>query len=1032
MVLKKVFYILFLFDLFFFYGQKKIIPAPYYNFDIYTIRDGLSNNRVNRILQDKQGYLWIATENGLNKFDGYKFIKFFHDNTDSLSLAGNTVYDLALNNTGNICVASDGGLDIYNPVTNGFDHVFPLQSDNKLSYKKKTVMAVYPENDSIIWFDTADGLLHKYNTNTKKHKTFQHEKPVQVRTYFYHQIFDDGEGNLWIGGRSIYPVKFVKKDEKFISYKAGKKYDDVTRYYIDKEGTFWIAATEGLYRFDRKTGTFSMVMRNSTYDMIDFNDNEFWFANARGFKILNRTTGNVYAVYHSEGNDQSLPSEYVFNFFKDRSGNMWIGTLEGLCKYSPYKNKFGHIIHIPDDNLTLSAKYVTTIIQSHDEKIWVGTNSHGIDIMNENFIRIVHYGRTNKSKYPLASNHVSKLYQDSKDNVYIGLWAGIGFDFIEHKTDKFYHFRLDPKSLKYDWYNDFIEYKNGNVLLGTWGSYSVGLFDPEKKTFVNFPDHPGPFIKKLGTHFVSCLNQDETGNIYIGTTNKGLSIYNMETEALKRFPGSSHDSIALWGQDISCIFIDSKKQIWIGAKGLNKYDPNTDTFEHYTRENGLCDDGVQAILEDDDGFLWIATLNGLSKFDVKTGTFQNFFEKDGLSSDEFTKGACKLDDGRLLFATKNGLTVFDKNKFVIDRYKPRVFVTDFTIFTEPQSLDLLKTGIIDLKYNRNYLNFRFGADDYSSVKDNRFAYQLENFDEEWHELDKGQKEATYTYLEPGEYTLKVKAGNMDGVWGDTIKKIHIIINPPWWKTKWFMGLEILFLVALVFFIIKFRENKLKEQYFVELLEQRLLRSQMNPHFIFNALGAIQSYLFTHSPLEAGSYLSRFADLMRSILYSSREEFISLEKEIEAIENYLAIQQIRFENKFDFNIEVDPDINTSFTAIPPLLIQPVLENSIEHGFKNLNRKGMIRIVIKKRGDKLKIIVEDNGTGIIESKMKYLGKTAEKNIKHKSVAIQIIKKRLQILNKDKKGKFDLKIENIVENGHTAGVTVTFYIPVIHLSR
>ena len=240
------------------------------------------------------------------------------------------------------------------------------------------------------------------------------------------------------------------------------------------------------------------------------------------------------------------------------------------------------------------------------------------------------------------------------------------------------------------------------------------------------------------------------------------------------------------------------------------------------------------------------------------------------------------------------------------------------------------------------------------------------------------------------------------------------------------------MLALVFFIIKFRENKLKEQHFVELLEQRLLRSQMNPHFIFNALGAIQSYLFTHSPLEAGSYLSRFADLMRSILYGSREEFISLEKEIEALKNYLIIQQIRFENKFNFSIEVDPDINTSFTGIPPLLIQPVLENSIEHGLKNLDRKGMICIKIKRQDDKLQIVVENNGTGIDESKIKNFGKTPDNNATHKSVALQIIKKRLQILNKDNKGKFDLKIENIVENGQVAGLRVTFFIPVIHLSR
>ncbi len=1044
--MKKALTISLFFYLFTLQGQKGIYYAPYYNFDIFTTKNGLSNNRINKIFQDKEDYLWIATENGLNKFDGYRFTNYFHNQKDSSSIAGNIVCTLAQDDKDVIWIGSNGGLDIYGSNNHKFRHIFPFKNDS-LNSKSRFVMSVYCENDSIVWFDTADGLLHKYNPLTKSHKTFQHQPHIQFNTYYYHWIFDDNRGNLWIGGRGLDPCKFAKKEEKFTYYKADpdnktrKRDKDVTKYYIDKTGVFWIAGIDGLYQFDREKEVFSKYLGGSTFDLIDFNENELWISNGIGMKILDRASGKLYSIVHSDENKRSLPSNYVFDFFKDNAGNLWIGTMGGLCKYSPYKNKFGAAFHIYGDNKTLSSDNITTIMQANDGKIWVGTKNNGIDILNEDFIRTDHIDKSKKSKYQLASNRISKLFQDSKGNIYIGLWAGIGFDFIEAKTDKLYHFSLQPVSQKYDWYNDFIEDKAGKILIGIWSSYSLGKFDPEKKEFVGLPNKPGPFIDKLGSHFINCLMQNDNGDIFIGTSNIGLSIYNEKSGKLKNFSGLTNDSIKLWGHNVTYIFKDSKNNIWVGAKGLNKYNGTDDTFEHFTKEDGLCDDGIQAILDDDEGYLWISTSNGLSKFDASTGDFQNFFEKDGLRGNEFNSDACKLDDGRLVFASKNGLVIIDSHSAIKDKFKPKVLLTGFKIFAEPQDLNKLKTGLINLKHNRNYLTFAFSSNDFSSVQDNRFAYKLGNFDDDWHFPKSGQREAVYTYLEPGEYELKLKTANMDGVWGDDIKRLNILIKPPWWKTWWFMLLEIIVLMIIVFIVIKYRENKLKEKHFTELLEQKLLRSQMNPHFIFNALGAIQSYIFTHNPIEAGTYLAKFADLMRSILYGSKEEFISLEKEIESLKNYLIIQQLRFENKFDFSFEIDPDINTEFFGVPPLLIQPFLENSIEHGFKELERKGMIRIKIKREEDKLKIVVEDNGKGIEKIKDKSVKtkdkstkvKVSEDSSKHKSMALQIIKKRLQILNKEKSGKFDLKVENIIDkNMEIAGVRITLFVPVIYLNH
>ncbi|HEB62389.1 MAG TPA: hypothetical protein ENI82_04470, partial [Bacteroidetes bacterium] len=541
MVLKKALTISLLFYLFTLHGQKGIYYAPYYNFDIFTTKNGLSNNRINKIIQDKEGYLWIATANGLNKYDGYHFINYFSDPNDSFSIAGNIICALSSDTNDRIWVGSDKGLDVYDKNKNRFHHIFPFKKDS-LNSKSKFVMSVYCENDSIIWFDTADGLLHKYNPLTKSHESFQHQAPIQVNTYFYNQIYDDNTGNLWIGGRGMDPCKFTKKLEKFTYFKADsdnkscKRDKDVTKYYIDKTGVFWVAGVDGLYQFDRKKEIFSKYLDGSTFDLIDFNDNELWISNGTGIKIQNRASNKLYSIVHSEENKHSLPSNYVFDFFKDNAGNLWIGTMEGLCKYSPYKNKFGTAFHIYGDAKTLSSDNITTVMLANDGEIWVGTKNNGIDVLNKDFIRIDHYDNSENSKYRLASNRVSKLFQDGKGNIYIGLWAGVGFDFIEAKTDKLYHISLQSESQKFDWYNDFCEDKSGKIWIGIWSSYTLEKFDPVKKEFIDKPEKPKPFIKELGAHFINCIMCRDS-DIFIGTSNRGMTIYNEKSGMVKYFLG---------------------------------------------------------------------------------------------------------------------------------------------------------------------------------------------------------------------------------------------------------------------------------------------------------------------------------------------------------------------------------------------------------------------------------------------------------------------------------------------------------------
>ncbi len=1016
-------------------GQHKVVYAPYYRFDIFTTKDGLSNNRINDIFQDSHGILWIATENGLNRFDGYDFKTFFHSHKDFSSIAGNIVASVCEDAEKNLWIGSNGGLDIFDRRTDGFKHVFPFDSSG-LTRESMFVMSVLPGENGIVWFDTADGILYKYNIETGIYSAFKHEKPGQVFTYYNHDLFDDKKGNLWIGGRGINTCKFDKKTEVFKYYKtnpldkSSKRDKDVAKYYIDNKGEFWIGGVDGLFRF--ANGRIHKFISGTTYDIIDFNNNELWFSNGLGLKIYNRMENKIFALKHSDENKYSIPSNYIFKLYKDNAGNMWMGTMNGLCRYSPHKNKFKSIFHIYGDKKTISSNHITALIQDEKGDIWVGTKNNGIDIVDTDFIRQEHLDNSENSRYRLSSNRISTLYQDSKNNIFIGLWAGIGFDLIDKKNNNIKLLTLDKTTKKLDWYNDFFEDSNSNFWIGTWGSYSLVPFDVSKKDFIKKPLIPRPVFKNLGSHFISCINELKKGKLIIGTTNRGMTIFDTKTEKARYFTGKNGDSTSLWGQNIACIFKDMVGNIWVGAKGLNRFNPEDNTFKHFTKENGLCDNEVKAILEDNNGDLWISTSNGLSRFDKEDKIFVNYYEKGGLTSDEFTSAALKLKDGRLVFGSNFGLTVVDPEKILFNKHKPVAAIRTIKIF-EKAPLENEYDGVkVDLKYNRNYITFDFVSNDLSDVDNNLFAYKLKGFDEKWHFAKNGLHKATYTYMEPGKYEFLLKTANPDKVWSD-IMAIPVVVNPPFWKTWWFILLEIIILVLIFYAYIKYREAKLKEKHFMETLEQRLLRSQMNPHFIFNALGAIQSYIFSHNPIEAGSYLSKFADLMRSILYGSREEYISLSKEIEALRNYLEIQQLRFEDKFEFDFEVDSVINTDFIKVPPMLIQPFLENSIEHGFKNLSRKGFLKIKITKEVDKLKFEIIDNGTGLNTKSSENLRRNRDGDIvlskKHKSLSLQITRKRLAILNKDKKGKYELKISNITDtSGKVKGTKVTFYIPVI----
>ena len=991
---------------------------PYYKFQCFSKKDGLASNHILYIFQDKLGFMWFATDRGLSRYDGYSFVNFFHVKNDENSLSGTVITCLAEDTSGNLWVGTDRGIDRYVRSKNLFKH---FEIGKKGNERSKHVRALFIDDKNILWIETADGFLSEIDISGGKHKRFEHEKPGQLEIYRYHNIYKGKSGKLWIGGRSFGPLCFNKTNEQFVSYSSspkdifGKSTKDITCFYQDKRGVFWVAGVDGLYRFDTINRKFYRLLKGSVFDVKEGQNGNLWIGTGHGLKIWDRVNQQLISIRRDVENPASLPNDHITKLFFDRSGCLWIGTVDGLAKYSFYSNKFQTCFHIPGNAKTPSSSYITALMEDQKGNIWVGTDDAGIDVLNRHFKKINHFDPF--SRIPLASNRVSVLYEDKKGNIWVGLWSGTGFQEINRNRTNSKLFRLDTTSRNMDWYNGFCEDDIGNFWVASWSSY--GLFRFNGHAFVDKKNKPG-CLYPLGSHFVSALMKDKDGFLWVGSTDGSITCMNPVDKSATVFSDNLDDSTSFWGSNVRFIYQDKEGTVWIGGYGLNKFCAKDNTFSHYTVNNGLADNQVKGIIEDDSRRLWIGTARGLSLFDKAKGVFVNFYVKDGLPDDEFTRAVCRLSDGRLLFGTKRGLVVIYPHRVTFNKIPPQPMVTSVRVLDKTFPFDYTSQEPLELTYKQNYVSFRVSASDYNYSKENMYAFKLVNFDREWKYCCADDRLVQYANLPPGSYYFMLKVANPDGFWSAKPLRISMIITPPFWKTTWFHLLEMLFLISLMLVFVLYREKRIRQKHKVELLQQKLLRTQMNPHFIFNALGAIQSYVIKNNSLASASYLSKFANLMRSILTGSRKEFISLDEELDILRNYLTMQQLRFENKFEYFFDIDEALDTQQVMIPPMLTQPFVENAVEHGLKGLDKKGIIKVKVWKEGEMLLISIEDNGMGIGSVH-------SHKEKKHKSMALEITRERLQILNRNVSKRYTFSVEAVrTATGGITGTRVVYSIP------
>ncbi len=828
-----------------------IAPGSIIRFEHLTIEDGLSQNAGLAIFQDSRGYLWVGSQDGLNRYDGYSFKIFKHDPDDPNSLSHNGILAIAEDTDGSLWIGTwGGGLNRFDPVTEKFIR-YRYNPDDPASLSNDTVTSIKQDSSGALWVGTLGG-LNRYNPETGGFDRFGHnpDDSNSLSSDAISVIIEDSLGQLWIGTGAIGVEgsglnRFDPSAGKANRYQhadsdpASLSSNNIASIYESTDGTFWVATGGyslhggGLDQFDPHTGKARHFSHDPQVDDSLSGDDLtslwgdangiLWIGTrANGLDVMDLSNPGHFAHYQNDPFfPDSLSGNEVWSLYKDRSDILWIGTTHsGINKLPANAGQFSLYRNNPSDPNSLSLNAIGAFAEDRKGNIWIATWGGGLDRFDPRTGRFEHYRHDPENPDSLSDDLFMDVYVDPYDIVWAGTF-GKGLNRLNPATGRVVHYLHDPEnpaSLVDDNIAAIIPDQNGGLWIGTFGGLSH--YDPDTDTFTNYSNDPNN-PSSLSENKVVGLYLDSKNNIlWIGTWGGGLHQLDLndplQTDPRRatviNYRHNAEDPSSISEDSVWAIHETPDGTLWLGTQlGLNRFDPRLKTFRHYTEKQGLPNNVVLGILEDDQGNLWLTTNNGLAEFDPHAGTFTNYDASDGLQSNEFSSNAFyRSRNGTLYIGGINGFNLFNPADIQPNLVAPQVVVTRFEVFNEPLSVDLSGRAPIQLSYKQDFISFEFTAFDFHSPQKNQYAYQLEGFDADWIRAG-NRRYATYTNLPGGEYVFRVKAANSDGVWNETGVAIPVFITPPLWQTWWFNGLLILVLGTLIAGGFRWRLNSIREQ-----------------------------------------------------------------------------------------------------------------------------------------------------------------------------------------------------------------------------
>lgn len=987
---------------------KAQAPLSQYQFTRIDITHGLSANQVNTILKDSQGFMWFGTVSGLNRYDGYTFKVFRRDLRDSTSLSDNSIAKLAEGPEGLIWVTNRNGQDVYDPATGNFErhpekilkkwgipadsinnivkdrqgnfwfitpatvHCYSPATKKATQLPTKAVASMVQDTAGNFWILHTDGVLERMNERSHA-ITYRTHMPEQAGSSLLqeYEMIADTDGDLWIFSNSdVQGIYYYNLNKGFIHYNQNspslRLNNNIVRGVVqDNQGLIWIGTDHGgINVIDKRHQTIQYLVNNSenakslSQNSINalYRDNSgiVWIGTyKRGFCYYHENIVKFPLYQHQLFAGNSLPYDDVNRFAEDAKGNLWIGTNGGgLIYFDRTRNTYTQYLHDAGNPNSPSGNVIVSLLIDHTGKLWIGSYFGGLDSFDGQ--RFIHYRHDPANPASLSDNSVWEIFEDSRRQLWIGTLSG-GLNLLDRNSGQFQHFNKD-------------------------------------------------ITNTLRSTYVSAMLEDRQHNLWIGTSD-GIDVRD-NSGHFTHYDSEGPDDNRISNRNVICLFEDSRGMIWIGTReGLNLFDPHTKKFRIFRREDGLPDNTVLNILEDNDHTLWMSTANGLSNLSIVKGQYQfkNYDESDGLQGREFNENAAlKTRQGELIFGGGNGFNLFYPHTIAVNHNVPPVVLTDFQIFNKSMapgeeingrellSQSISRTKTITLKYRENVFSISFAALNYFHPEKNQYMYMLEGFNNEWLTTDGQLRMATYTNLDPGDYIFRVKASNNDGVWTEQPLELHIKILPPFWRTPLAF---ILYALSILGALWLARRLILERERLRSRIEQERQEAQH-----MHELDSLKIRFFTNVSHEFRTPLSLIITPLEKIIKKDLEsglqqQLVLVQRNARRLLNLvnqlldfrkMEVQEIKLypvqgdiipfikelttsfsdlSEKKQIHLDFHSNVSTLTMLYDPDKIEKILFNLLSNAFKFTPEQGNISVDLQLQSpEQLAIMVKDTGIGI----------------------------------------------------------------------
>jgi len=992
--------------------------------------NGLSNNSVTGIVQDSLGYIWIATNNGLNRFDGAFFTCYYRSSPD-VPLPDNIIFTIKLQGR-RMLGSTGGGAFVFDPAAHWF---------KRLQVPCDRIIGNWANS---VWDMTADSAGH-YILSTKTGLYVFDTAGAIVRRYDYHHPADVGRKELWFGG-GLYGLGngrvMQKSDSALCMYDPALNAIDTAFGLRVPEFRKAVAEPGGTMRpcFAGKDGeVFIFDAAKKALDLFDFREGRsysmplvFPGAGEVGSSLffLNDSVlampggeGGFYLVHYDAVTHtlSLLGKKYLADklcsvVFLDRENRLWVGTADGLYKQN-MGSPFFEVDDLAEQDVALKNYSIRTIFHDRD-RLFIGLRGKGgvlvLDKSTKKILRHLLLGGIEDS-----CNNVSLFFPYDRDTLWVGTQNGIFW--LDRKT---YHRGrvVVPSDVSWIDHNNclaMIACRDGSVWMSFSKLNSVVAYSRAERRFRELPLKENPLLRIT---FVFSMAEDTAGNIWLA--GDGLCRFN-------RSKGVVDTLIPYTVRFRNYMFIldrDEHNQLWLysGDNGIFHYNCTTNRMQLCRYDDELTNGVETPVIH---GHIWLGAHDGIEAFDIRDYSSAVYSYADGLptlAATTWRKGSCyDAVEDRVYYGAQHQLISFKPDITNTGQYAPVLLIDQVST-----SRGELRGNVhsFELPYANNFTQLSFNAVNFLNPEDNRFSYRvMPSADSSWHLLS-WQRSINFNDLAPGKYTIQIKLASANNRWPEQVRDVRLTILPPFWAKWWFILLVVLAIGGIIFSVYRYRVRQMREKLNLDKkvaeFEMKALHAQMNPHFMFNSLNSIREMILHDDNRNASRYLSRFARLIRLNLEHSRQTFITLRQNIEYLESYLEMEQLRFPD-FSFTIEVSRELGLDEIRLAPMLIQPLVENAIWHGLMPKEKDKWVHIRFFSQGDNLVCAIEDNGIGIRQS----VHNKAFSHQMHRSMGIGNIRERIAVLNEKYRIRCSLMIEDKADLAESAGsgTLITLVFPV-----